>query len=309
MRRAGRLVVAFLAASGLVGTVWSGYVEGRLEGQARGAMSSAGASPTLRAFEAQTEPSQRSRLNFAAGGVVAEVLVKEGDAVQRGQPLIRLDDRADRFVLEALELEGKSDLRIRAARADLEQKRVELERKTVALPEGGASRLEVEEAKVAVLIREIQVEVEELARRQKELEAQRQAVKVEQMTLTAPFDGVVEKVDLKVGETPEPQRSALTLVDNRRLWVNVFLPTSVTLQLRVGEELEVRYKDVGERVTGRVIFLSPVADAASQTRLVRLEVENTLGLPSGLGVLVMAADPGRGAEAGGAAGADRRSAR
>ncbi|MFN4242855.1 MAG: efflux RND transporter periplasmic adaptor subunit [Tepidisphaerales bacterium] len=267
--------------------------------QARGTASAVGTAggigEAVRGYEAHTEPSQRSRMNFAAGGVVAEVLVKEGDAVRRGQPLIRLDDRADRFVLEALELEGRSDLRIRAAQADLDQKRVELERKVVALPEGGASRLEVEEARVAVLIREIQVQVEELSRRQKELEAQRQAVKVEQMTLTAPFDGVVEKVDLKVGETPEAQRSAVVLVDNSKLWVNVFLPTSVTLGLRPGDALEVRYKDVDERATGKVMFLSPVADAASQTRLVRLELENTAGLPSGLGVLVMAPDGGRSA--------------
>lgn len=246
------------------------------------------AAPSLRGYEAHTEPSQRSRLNFAAPGVVAEVIVKEGQAVRKGDTLIRLDDRADRFILEALELEGKSDLRVRAAKADLDQKRVELERKVRAQPEGGASQLEVEEAKVNVLIREIQVEVEEMSRRQKELDARRQAVKVEQMTLTAPFDGIVEKIDLKVGETPEVQRFALTLVDNSKVWVNVYLPTSVALRLNLGDELDVRYKDVEKAVRGRVILLAPVADAASQTRLVRLELPNESGLPSGLGVTVMA---------------------
>lgn len=255
---------------------------------AGGRLSAREGSGTVRGYEAHTEPSQRSRLNFAAPGVVAEVMVREGQAVKKGDPLIRLDDRADRFILEALELEGRSDLRVRAAKADLEQKRVELERKLRAEPEGGASRLEVEEAKVNVLIREIQVEVEEMSRRQKELEALRQGVKVEQMTLTAPFDGVVEKIDLKVGETPEVQRFALTLVDNSKVWVNVYLPTSLALRLKVGDELEVRYKDVEKAVRGRVILLSPVADAASQTRLVRLELPNEGGLPSGLGVTVMA---------------------
>lgn len=245
---------------------------------------------TTKGYEAHTEPSIRSRVNFAAQGVVAEVMVKEGDVVKKGDVLIRLDDRADRHFLEALEMEGKSTLKIEAAKADLEQKRVDLARKLKSQPEGGASPLEVEEAKVNVLIREIQVKVEEMTRRQKELEAMRQAVRVEQMTLTAPFDAVVEKIDLKPGETPEVQRFALTLVDNTPVWVNVFLPTRVALKLKVGDSLEVRYKDVDEVVMGKVIMLSPVADAGSEQRLVRLELPNEKELPAGLGVVVTAED-------------------
>lgn len=41
--------------------------------------------------EARVVPVRGAALSLAGGGVVAEVLVKEGDAVQSGQPLIRLD--------------------------------------------------------------------------------------------------------------------------------------------------------------------------------------------------------------------------
>jgi multidrug efflux system membrane fusion protein len=248
---------------------------------------SAGGAVAARGFDAHTEPSKRSRVNFVTPGVVAEVLVKAGDAVKQGAVLLKLDDRQDRKLLEALELEGKSTLKIDAANADLAQKRVELERKQRQRADGGAaSELEVEEAKVAVLIREIQVRVEEMTRLQKELEAARQAVKVEQMAVVAPFDGVVERIELQVGETPDGQKAAVTVVKNDVLWVNVNLPTAMTLKLKAGDELDVKYKDTSDTVKGKVIFLSPFADAASETRLVRLEVQNTLGLPAGLGVVV-----------------------
>lgn len=239
-------------------------------------------------YDAHTEPSKRSKVNFAIPGAVAEVLVKEGDAVKQGQPLIRLDDRADKHALEALELEAKSDLKIRAAKADLEQKRVELERKIKSFEGGGATQTELDEAKISVLIREIQVEVEELSKSQKVLEAARQAVRVEQMTVTAPFDGLVERIDLQVGETPDQQRPAIYVVKNDPVWVGVPLPSSVALRLKIGDELPVTYKDLGETVSGKVIFLSPVVDAASETRMVRLEMENPKGLPSGLSVTVAA---------------------
>lgn len=238
-------------------------------------------------YDAHTEPSRRSKVNFSAPGVVAQVLVKEGDTVKEGQPLIRLDDRADKHLYESLELEAKSDLKVRAAEADLKQKRVELERKKKSFEGGGATQTEVDEAEINVLIKELTVEVEKLTNQQKALEAKRQGVKLEQMTVTAPFDGLIEKIDLSEGETPDAQKPAVFVVKNDQLWVNVNLPTSLALKLKMGDELEVKYKDLDQTVKGKVIFLSPFADAASETRVVRLEIGNPGNLPAGLSVAVL----------------------
>lgn len=251
---------------------------------------SAGLAPApsgVAAYEAHTEPSKRSKLNFAAPGIVTEVLVKEGDTVKQGQALLKLDERADKHLLESLAMEGKSTLKIEAAEADLSQKKVELDRKLKSFEAGGVTQTEVDEAKINLLIREIQVKVESMTRRQKELEADRQAVRVEQMTVAAPFDGIVERIDLKVGETPDQQRPALYIVKNDMLHVTVPLPTGVALRLKMGDVLDVKYRDIEETVKGKVTFLSPFADAASETLLVRLELANPKGLPAGLGVSVL----------------------
>lgn len=245
---------------------------------------------STKGYDAHTEPNQRSKVNFANPGTISKLLVKEGDVVHKGDPLIQQDDRADKLALEALRLEGNSDLKVEAAKADLAQKQVELERKKKNLADGAANQSEVDEAAVGVQIREIQVKVEEMTRAQKSLEADRQAVKVEQMTALAPFDGIVEKIDLKPGETPEQQRFAVTVVNNAPLWVSVYLPSSITLKMKLGQDLPVKYKDTGEVTKGKVIKLSPMADAASETREVRLELPNPQNLPSGLSVLVLAPD-------------------
>lgn len=245
----------------------------------------------LKGYDAHTEPNQVSKVNFAVPGIVDKLLVKEGDAVRKGDPLIQQDDRADKLALEALRLEGNSSLKIDAAQADLDQKRVEFERKKKNLIDGSANESEIREAEVGVRIREIQVDVEKLTRKQKALEADRQGVRVEQMTCVAPFDGIVERIDLKPGETPEQQRFAVTVVNNSPLWVSVYLPTKVAINMKLGEELTVKYKDVDDVVKGKIIKLAPRADAASETREVRLEVPNPKNLPSGLSVLVMAPEP------------------
>jgi RND family efflux transporter MFP subunit len=241
--------------------------------------------PAQTSFEAHTDPSRRAKVMFVAPGVVADVAVKDGQAVKQGQVLARLDDRGEKSYLDSLQLEATSTHKVDAAKADLEAKRVELKRKEDLFANHAASQSELDEATVNVKIREIQVGLEEMTREQKRLEADKQAVKVQQMTLVAPFDGIVEKIDFEVGEIPDQQK-AISIVKNDALWVDVYMPTGVALRLRDGDELPVKYKDTGEETKGKVILLSPVADAASETRLVRIEVPNPAGLPSGLAVSV-----------------------
>src|SRR5688572_8805001 len=76
-----------------------------------------------------TKPCNRVEMAVPTQGIVKEVPVKPGDPVKVGQLLVQLDDEVERKKLEATEIEAKSDVQIRAAEADLAQKKVELERK------------------------------------------------------------------------------------------------------------------------------------------------------------------------------------
>lgn len=238
-------------------------------------------------FDTHTEPSRQAKVSFAQSGVVSQVFVKDGDPVKAGDPLAKLDDRGEIAALDSMELEAKSNHKIEAAQADLEEKKVLLERIKDMFAHDAAGRSELDEATVNVKIREIQVSLEETTQKQKVKDAEHQAVKVEQMTIRAPFDGVIQKIDFEVGEIPDAQQQkSVTVVKNDSVWINVFIPTATALKLKLGDSLAVRYKDSGEEAKGKVIHLAPVADAASDTRLVRVEVPNPKGLPAGLAVTV-----------------------
>ena len=51
-------------------------------------------------IEGQVQPAQAVSLSFQTGGVVAEILVSEGEQVQAGQPLLRLDDAQQQIALQ-----------------------------------------------------------------------------------------------------------------------------------------------------------------------------------------------------------------
>jgi len=150
-----------------------------------------------------------------------------------------LDDRGVRAQLQAQLLEAESPLRIDAAIADLEVKKLELARFEKIFKTGGGNDNEVETARAAVLLRQIQVDIERLTQKIRKAQAEQLQVRAEQMTMTSPIDGTVERLDLLPGEVPEFGKPTCIVVANTPLWVNAFVPAEKSNHLRAGMELPV----------------------------------------------------------------------
>ena len=132
-----------------------------------------------------TAPSAERSLSFPAQGIVAEALVREGDVVKAGQPLMRLDDREEAKRLEALKIAAEGErLKVTASEKELALKRVELERKQGLLAKKAVSEQEVLEAELAVDLAEIQVELAKQQAVGADAQAAVQQIRVEEMTLT-----------------------------------------------------------------------------------------------------------------------------
>lgn len=234
-----------------------------------------------------TKPSVHAKLALPQFGQVLELPVKEGDAVKKGGPLLRQDDRQEVALLEALRLEAESTVRVEAAEADLKIKQVQHKRLEDLAKNGNANPTEVEEAWVKVVYADAQVKIAKLENQKNKQEFARQQIKVAQMTLNSPIDGTVETIDVSVGEVTDPQKPVMTVVKNDPLWVEFFLPTSQSSKLQVGQSLEVR-NGGGEQkwAQAKIIYKAPVADAGSDTQKMRLEMPNANGIDTGLQVLV-----------------------
>ena len=80
--------------------------------------------------EGRVEPIQYAEIAFSASGVVSQVLVKEGDAIKAGQPLIRLGSEADpnyaNALLEQTDAQRALDDLIRSRDKDLAQAEIDL---------------------------------------------------------------------------------------------------------------------------------------------------------------------------------------
>jgi len=233
-----------------------------------------------------TKPNQRAEMSFATQGLVKEVLVKPGDVVKVGQPLVQLDDSIERKQLEQMQIEAHSDIKIKASEADLAVKEVKLKRAKQIQDQGAGNESEVEDAKLAVDIGVLSVQLAKQENDQKKAEVEVQQKKLDKMVLVSQVSGIVEKIDSDPGEVADPSKPAMVVTDNSKLDVEASLPTAQVNKLKLGDMVEVRFEGETDMRTAKIKFLSPSADAASSTRLLRAEMANADNRPSGMSVSV-----------------------
>jgi len=238
-------------------------------------------------IESITMPQADIFLGFVTGGLVGEILVREGDRVRKGALLARLNDAAERIELERLTALAEDTTRLEAAEADLEQKRADLKKLQLASEQGAATRLEVEHATLAVTTAELQVRMEKFQRLQHLQNRDGLKSKLERMQIVSPVSGSVEEIKIEPGESVEPLVPVIRVVQNDPLWIDVPVPLAQARELKVGARVKVSFPEAGsEPAQGRVIYVASVADAASDTRRVRVAVPNPQRRMAGERVLV-----------------------
>ena len=232
--------------------------------------------------EAVTRPSADVTVSFIQPGQVEEIGVKVGDVVKAGQVLARLDDKAERLKLAQMKAEADDTLRIRAAEAQLAQKKSDAAKLEWAAKEGAATQWEVEHAKLEVVIGDMSMELAKFNKDQAQRAYEEMLARVERMKITSPVDGVVEWLYVEEGEGVEALAEAIRIVKTDVLWADVPSPLSRAMGLKVGQAVDVGFPaPAAARLQGKVIHTAAVADPASETIRVRLEIPNPAGRPAG----------------------------
>jgi RND family efflux transporter MFP subunit len=231
-----------------------------------------------------TLPLKEYKISFPTMGVIKDVKVKEGDVVKVGDVLMKQDDSEDRAELRLLELDI-NNFPIDAAEAKLRVAESAYKAKKANHDKGAFNDLEVEQAQAERDVAKAQLDQSKQELEQKKAKRDKQKIHVENMTLKAEMNGVVRELINDRGSNVDPTKPVLTLVDNSTLLVQVQVPAIASLQLKKGEKLRVSYDKKNWREAS-VAFMDPQADAQSGMRMIRLEMPNPQGEPSGLQAFV-----------------------
>ena len=248
-----------------------------------------------RRFSGQLEARQRTDLSFEQPGTIADVLVREGEAVAPGQVVARLDTR----LLEA------ERARLEAARAGLGAQ-AELARRTgdrqVELRDRGFA---AEQAVDDTSLRLAQLQAEIAG-----IDAALSAVDVNlsKAELVAPFAGVIATRSLDAGSVASPGVPVASLTEDAPPRFHAGLDPETAAGLAQGERAVILTG--GRSIPVRLAGLSPTLDPATRSRMAFFELEGDELPPDGSTgeVTLTRAHRGRG-RVGAAGGAAPRAAR
>ena len=229
-----------------------------------------------------TVPSADITLSYVQPGCIARVYFKEGEWVKAGQVLIQQDDTVEQIQLAQLEAASEDTTQIQASEASLAQKRVDLQKLEKAAASNAATELEVEYAKLNVTMAELSLKLAEFEHEQAKRKYNEVKAQIEKMSLKSPINGRIEKIHVETGESINALADVVRVVQIDPLWIDVPVPLVKATALSYGKTAKVMFPDPNRAsLEGRIIYIGAVADAASSTLRVRIEVPNKSNRPAG----------------------------
>jgi len=203
-------------------------------------------------------------INPQVEGHVTSIDVKSGDHVKAGDALLQIDPLKQEATVSSQD----------AARASQEAAvrlaKVNLERAQNLLAAGVISKMDFDNA---------QTNYDSAVAQLKSLEQQVQQQKVElrYYRVSAPMDGIVGDIPVRVGDRVTVSTLLTTVDEPGALEAYVYVPASRAKELRLGLPVKLLDENGAVRAETQVTFISPQVDPDTQTVLAKAAVGNTKG--------------------------------
>ena len=277
-------VVVLLVLSALAVTAWRTYTSRQAASQANTA---AAKIPTIELTPADVAKAQVMDLNTGlpitgtvkavqsavvkarVPGELQGLSVREGDSVQAGQVLARVESSefADRL-RQALQ---QAD----AAKAQVDIAQRQYDNNAALVNQGFISRTALDTSlanlNAARASHRAALAGAEVARKS-----------VADTVLRAPINGQISQRLAQPGERVSPEARIVEIVDLSRLEVEAALSPADSVAVRVGQGASLTIEGVGKPVTATVTRINPTAQAGSRSVLVYLALQSQPGLRQGL---------------------------
>ena len=194
---------------------------------------------------------RKSQVSSDVSGLVERVLVTEGDRVQAGEPLIRLDT-------EILEQE----ISLRKTRIEQIDLRIQLARKNYTRLETLLNRKGTSEKNYDDAVYDYQDSLAE--KKSSELELEKLLIQKRKSVINAPFDGIILAKNVETGEWVQQGKQLVSIGSTQDLIVKVPVEETILQFITIGEEVPVNINAFNKKLTGTISQVIPTADVRTK---------------------------------------------
>lgn len=229
----------------------------------------------------EVNPNRVAHVLLPLPGRISNVLVRLGDAVKRGQPLLQLEspdaDVAMSAYLTARAGVNTAKTALLKAQADYDREKDLFEHKAVAQKEVLNAEATVSQAKAGLDQAEA---AREQAQRRLELLGLKADEFGQKVMVSAPISGKVLELTVASGEYRNDTNSPLmTISDLSTVWVASDVPETQIRFIKPGERIDIELAAYpGQGFHGRVTRIADTVDPQTRTVKVRAEMDNAQGL-------------------------------
>ena len=233
------------------------------------------ASRKRRITKSFTEPFEQSIAASPEVGIIVESNVKEGDRVNVGDTLAKINQRVLVKSLAIAQARAKSTARLEAAASRFELLKSQLDAVNSLVDGGHTNQFEVEQtsAEYKSAFAEYRVAQDEHALNQ--LEVERIAAQVEDRIIRSPIDGFVTEIHKRLGENVsnnDPKYATIVQVD--QLKVRFYLETATLNSARIGQQAIVLLGPEAVSTPATITYVSPIIDPDSGLGRLDVKIDN-----------------------------------
>ena len=201
-------------------------------------------------YSGTIEAENQVQLGFAVPGTVASVLVNEGQMVSAGQLLAVLDPT-------------EYDNALLIASAGLEQAEDMYTRLNGLYEKGSLPAKDFIDIKSKLA----------QAKANRNLSLKR----VKDTKLYASMSGIITSKNIEKGAMAAPGAPAFTIINTSKVYARVSVPESEIGKISKGQTANVSIATIGQQLTGKIAIINPMADAASKSYSVKIQLLNGQG--------------------------------
>jgi len=200
-------------------------------------------------------------INPQVEGYITRIFVKSGDRVEAGAPLLQIDPLKQEAMVnsqEATRLAQESNLNL--ARVNLERAKKLAEAGVIAKSDLDNAQTNYDTAVAQLKSLEHQVE--------------QQRVELRYYKVSAPMNGVVGDIPVRVGDRVIVSTLLTTVDEPGALEAYLYIPAARTKDLRIGLPVKLLDEAGTVRTESQITFVSPQVDPETQTVLAKAAVPN-----------------------------------